>query len=93
MKKLKMIFTILYAILLLITVTSCEEKKEEPIGKYDISIKIKNNFGKSWVFNKYTQSITYEQNYTGKEMYFYVYAYGVLEHPLLDGLCVERQII
>lgn len=84
MKKLKMIFTLLFTILLLITVTSCEGKKEESNKKYDISIQIKNNYESIWIFAPNVSEQTYTIEYTGEKMYFYFDSYSVPEHSILS---------
>lgn len=84
MKKIKMIFTILYVVLLLVSVTSCEEKKEESIKKYDISIKIKNNFESMWVFTPDIIEQTYTIEYNGEKMYFFFDSYSAPGHSELS---------
>lgn len=59
--------------------TGCGGNKKSE--KYDVTIKIKNNFGSEWVFTPDVSELTYEFEYTGEEMYFYVDSYNLSEHP------------
>lgn len=56
----------------------CANKKEK---KYDVTIKVKNNFGNEWIFTPDIQELTYEFEYTGEEMYFGVDSYSLPDHP------------
>lgn len=59
--------------------TGCGDNKKSK--KYDVTIKITNNFGSEWVFTPDVSELTYEFEYTGEEMYFYVDSYNLSEHP------------
>ena len=59
--------------------TGCGDNKKSE--KYDVTIKITNNFGSEWVFTPDVSELTYEFEYTGEEMYFYVDSYNLSEHP------------
>ena len=56
----------------------CANKKEK---KYDVTIKVKNNFGSEWIFTPDIQELTYEFEYTGEEMRFWVDSYNLPDHP------------
>ena len=62
--------------------TGCDDKKDE---KCDVTIRIKNNFGKTWVFTPDIEELTYEFEYTGKDMEFYVDAYKLTDEPDYTG--------
>lgn len=81
MKNLKslMIPIVSCFLVLCFCLTGCgDDKKSE---KYDVTIKITNNFGSEWVFTPDVSSLTYEFEYTGEEMYFYVDSYNLSGHP------------
>jgi len=56
----------------------CANKKEK---KYDVTIKVKNNFGSEWIFTPDIDELTYEFEYTGEEMRFGVDSYNLPDHP------------
>lgn len=56
----------------------CGNKEEK---KYDVTIKVKNNFGNEWIFTPDINELTYEFEYTGEEMYFGVDSYNLPDHP------------
>lgn len=52
-------------------------KQEDP--KYDVAIKVSNNYGMEWVFEPGVDELYYEFEYTGEEMTFGIddyYVYG-----------------
>ena len=55
--------------------------KDEKDKKYDVTIKIKNNFNSEWIFTPDVSELTYEFKYTGNEMYFHVDSYNSPQHP------------
>lgn len=61
--------------------TGCDKKDE----KCDVTIRIKNNFGQTWVFTPDIEELTYEFEYTGKDMEFYVDAYKLTDEPDYTG--------
>ena len=61
--------------------TGCGDKSGSKNGKYDVTIKIKNNFDSQWIFTPDIAELRYEIDYTGKEMYFYVDSYNLPDHP------------
>jgi hypothetical protein len=58
---------------------SCDKNNESK--KYDVSIKIKNNFNSQWIFTPDVSELTYEFEYTGEKMYFYLDSYNLPKHP------------
>lgn len=48
--------------------------------KYDVTIKLANNFGAEWIFEPDTDRIDFCFKYTGKEMTFYVKEYKLNRH-------------
>lgn len=59
--------------------TGCGDNKKSE--KYDVTIKIMNNFGSVGIYPPDVSELTYEFEYTGEEMYFYVDSYNLSEHP------------
>ena len=55
----------------------CDDKEK----KYDVSIKIANNYGSTWVFTPDIDVLRYEFEYTGEEMRFWVDSYNLPKHP------------
>lgn len=55
----------------------CTEKDK----KYDVAIKVANNYGQEWVFTPDIDELYYEFEYTGEEMTFGVDAYYVYGAP------------
>ncbi len=49
--------------------------------KYDVAIKVANNYGQEWVFTLDNDELYYEFEYTGEEMTFGVDAYYVYGDP------------
>lgn len=49
--------------------------------KYDVTIKVKNNYGEEWIFTPDIQELYYEFEYTGKDMTFYIDSYNLPDHP------------
>ena len=80
MKKLQRLLTSIIACTLLFCfcLTGCGEQEDK---KYDVTIKITNNFGSEWIFTPDVSELTYEFEFTGEEMYFYVDSYNLPEHP------------
>lgn len=54
---------------------------KEKWKKYDVTIKIKNNFNSEWIFTPDVSGLTYEFKHTGNEMYFHVNSYNLPQHP------------
>lgn len=59
---------------------ACGEKEDEP-EKYDVAIKVANNYGQEWIFTPDIDELYYEFEYTGEEMTFGVDAYYVYGDP------------
>ena len=79
MKKMKRFLISIISVLLLLClsfgVAGCKDKK------YDVTIKVTNNFGQEWIFTPDISELTYEFEYTGEEMTFGVAAYNLPKHP------------
>lgn len=54
-------------------------KQEDP--KYDVAIKVSNNYGMEWVFEPGVDELYYEFEYTGEEMTFGIDDYYVYGDP------------
>lgn len=82
MKKTKIIAVIclsLFSMFAVAMLAGCENNDENK--KYDVTIKIKNNYGSEWIFTPDINELTYEFEYTGEEMYFGVDSYNLPDHP------------
>jgi hypothetical protein len=49
--------------------------------KYDLTIKVKNNYDSEWIFTPDIQELYYEFEYTGEDMTFYIDSYKLADHP------------
>ena len=49
--------------------------------KYDVSIKIANNYGSTWIFTPDIDELRYEFEYTGEDMRFWIDSYNLPKHP------------
>lgn len=58
----------------------CAEAAEED-KKYDVAIKVANNYGQEWIFTPDIDELHYEFEYTGEEMTFGVESYNLPDHP------------
>lgn len=76
----KFITAIALAGIALASFAACGEAGEK---KYDVAIKVANNFGQEWVFTPDIDEQHYEFEYTGEEMTFGVDAYYVYGDPHL----------
>ena len=79
----KAIVTLMSIMMMLIAVmglAACGGKDDKP-EKYDVAIKVANNFGKEWIFTPDIDELYYEFEYTGEEMTFGVDAYYVYDAP------------
>ena len=82
-KSKKKIIGVLIAFVLLFTaliacVGCAEEEKDK---KYDVAIKVANNYGQEWIFTPDVDELHYEFEYTGEEMTFGVDEYYVYGDP------------
>lgn len=59
---------------------ACGEKEDKP-EKYDVAIKVANNYGQEWIFTPDVDELYYEFEYTGEEMAVGVDAYYVYGDP------------
>lgn len=59
---------------------ACGERDDKP-EKYDVAIKVANNYGQEWIFTPDIDELYYEFEYTGEEMTFGVDAYYVYGAP------------
>lgn len=84
MKKFIKILKLSVLFILLFFITSCKENKEDPNKKYDIAIKVKNNYESTWIFTPDVSEITYTFEYTGEKMYFYFDSYNITNHASLS---------
>ena len=76
MKKLSLIFvSVIIALCTGLAFAACGERK------YDVTIRVRNNFGSIWTFTPDIDELTYEFSYTGEEMTFWVDAYNLPDHP------------
>ena len=57
--------------------TGCSDAEQ----KYDVSIKVVNNYGQEWIFTPDIDELYYEFEYTGEEMTFGVESYNLPDHP------------
>ena len=79
----KAIVTLMSIMMMLIAVmglAACGEKDDKP-EKYDVAIKVANNYGKEWIFTPDIDELYYEFEYTGEEMTFGIDAYYVYDAP------------
>ena len=82
-KSKKKIIGVLIALVLLFTaliacVGCAEERKDK---KYDVAIKVANNYGQEWIFTPGVDELHYEFEYTGEEMTVGVDEYYVYGDP------------
>ena len=49
--------------------------------KYDVSIKVVNNNGGTWIFTPDIDVLRYEFEYTGEEMRFWIDSWNLPDHP------------
>ena len=84
MKKAKRVVPVLVvAILSCFCLLGCNlvKKQSDENKRYDVTIRIANNFGQTWEFPPNVSELRYEFEYTGEEMRFYVDAYKLSDHP------------
>ena len=81
MKTRKLVVAVIAALILtvvgLLSFAGCKQK--DP--KYDVAIKVSNNFGMEWVFEPGVDELYYEFEYTGEEMTFGIDEYYVYGAP------------
>ena len=69
-----------FIVAILMSLFACVGCAEED-KKYDVAIKVANNYGQEWVFTPDIDELYYEFEYTGEEMTFGVDAYYVYGAP------------
>ena len=57
------------------------KKESDENKKYDVSIKVKNNFDSEWIFEPGVDELYYTFEYTGKEMRFWIDSWNLPKHP------------
>ena len=72
-----LITALLLTVITLLSFAGC--KKEDP--KYDVAIKVANNYGMEWVFEPGVDELYYEFEYTGEDMTFGIDEYYVYGAP------------
>ena len=82
-KSKKKIIGVLIALVLLFTAliacVGCAEERRDK--KYDVAIKVANNYGQEWIFTPGVDELHYEFEYTGEEMTVGVDEYYVYGDP------------
>ena len=63
-------------------------RQEDP--KYDVAIKVVNNYGMEWVFEPGVDELYYEFEYTGEEMTFGIGEYYVYGHPNYGDMWLDN---
>lgn len=81
MEKCKKVIVLIVSCILALSFCLIGCGKDEKDKKYDVTIKIKNNFNSEWIFTPDVSELTYEFKYTGNEMYFHVDSYNLPQHP------------
>lgn len=81
MEKCKKVIVLIVSCILALSFCLIGCGKDEKDKKYDVTIKIKNNFNSEWIFTPDVSELTYEFKYTGNEMYFHVDSYNLPKHP------------
>ena len=60
--------------------TGCKGK-DDANKKYDVTIRIVNNFGSEWIFEPGVDKMNYTFEYTGEEMRFWIDSWNLSKHP------------
>ena len=76
-KTVSVVTAFLLTVIALLSFAGC--KQEDP--KYDVAIKVANNYGMEWVFERGVDELYYEFDYTGEDMTFGIDAYYVYGDP------------
>ena len=76
-KTVSVVTAFLLTVIALLSFAGC--KQEDP--KYDVAIKVANNYCMEWVFEPGVDELYYEFEYTGEDMTFGVDAYYVYGEP------------
>lgn len=64
--------------------TGCKGK-EDANKKYDVRIKVVNNFESEWVFELGVDKLTYDFDYTGNDMRFWIDSWNLPKHPRMSN--------
>ena len=81
MKKVTvMLLNLLIVLSAIMGFAACGEKDDKP-EKYDVAIKVANNYGQEWIFTPDIDELYYEFEYTGEEMDVGIDAYYVYGAP------------
>lgn len=76
-KTVSVVTAFLLTVIALLSFTGCKQED----SKYDVAIKVANNYGMEWVFEPGVDELYYEFDYTGEDMTFGVDAYYVYGDP------------
>lgn len=76
-KKISVFLSMIIFVFTSIFFVSCKDDQQ----KYDVIIKLSNNFGQEWIFDPNINSMDYSFKYTGREMTFKVKEYKLPDHP------------
>ena len=76
-KTVSVVTAFLLTVIALLSFAGC--KQEDP--KYDVAIKVANNYGMEWVFEPGVDELYYEFEYTGEDMTFGVDEYYIYDAP------------
>lgn len=80
------IAALLLTVIALLSFAGCKQK--DP--KYDVAIKVVNNYGREWVFEPGVDELYYEFEYTGEDMTFGVGEYYVYGHPNYGDMWLDN---
>ena len=69
---------------LCLSITACVDD-----GKYDISIKVVNTQGDEFIFTPDVDEISATYQYTGEDVWYYVDAYNMPDHPKYGDIWLE----
>ena len=67
-----------------LSITACVDD-----GKYDISIKVVNTQGDEFIFTPDVDEISATYQYTGEDVWYYVDAYNMPDHPKYGDIWLE----
>lgn len=76
-KSVAVVIAFLLTVIAMLSFVGC--RQEDP--KYDVAIKVANNYGMEWVFEPGVDELYYEFEYTGEDMTFGISEYYVYGHP------------
>ena len=76
-KTVSVVTAFLLTVIALLSFTGCKQED----SKYDVAIKVANNYGMEWVFEPGVDELYYEFDYTGEDMTCGIDAYYVYGDP------------